>query len=384
MNIVLIPIVILLFVIRVLFKIQFVRIRDSRIGHLAMNTEIFLRKVQLGIIKTKSVKYVGIASTAPANKQILKMFKRVFPIISIPQPKYVRALVSKVSKYSILNKTGLFAELPPRVTSYNEFNRAKPNVKFTSKEEEKGGELLRNMGVGDSWFICFHARDSAYLDKKWGTGDSYHNFRNCDINTYLKTAQHITEKGGYAIRIGYHVKDKLKDTKNEKIIDYATKHRSDFGDIYLSAKCKFFVGDGCGINQIAQIFDVPVAYVNLATIEYPPLNKKSLFIPKKVWSTKEKRFLSYKEILNNKRIVKCFNAYEHDKIGIKVVDNTEEEILDLVSELNARLDGTWETTKEDEELQKKLKDILNQSDICNGFPSRMGTKFLRNNKWIIK
>jgi putative glycosyltransferase (TIGR04372 family) len=49
---------------------------------------------------------------------------------------------------------------------------------------------------------------------------------------------------------------KIYVRKNTKIIDYASKYRTDFGDIYLPAKCKFFLGNTAGIYQVSTIFDI--------------------------------------------------------------------------------------------------------------------------------
>lgn len=61
--------------------------------------------------------------------------------------------------------------------------------------------------------------------------------------------------------MGVIVKEAL-NTTNPMIIDYATKSSTDFLDIYLGAKCRFFLGSTGGINAVPRIFQRPVAYVN--------------------------------------------------------------------------------------------------------------------------
>lgn len=381
-NLALVPLALFLFIAKYLFNIQFIRIRDSRIGHLAANTDIFLRRLQLGIIKN-NLNYVGVASKNVANKHLFKMFRRKIPIIQIPQPSFLKFLLKIISTKSILKKTGLFYLTPDNNSQYFEFLHAKPNLMFTPFEAEKGKELLNKINVGDNWFVCFHARDSAYLDRLYKKEDNYHKFRNGNILNYLKAVHYVTKQGGYAVRMGANVKQSLSHVNNPKIIDYATNYRSEFGDVYLSARCKFFIGDGCGINQVAQIFHTPLVWVNVIPLENPPWSSRDIFIPKKIWSHKKKRILTFNEIIDL-GLSNAWTTEEYDQADVEVLENTSKEIFDVVREMNQRLDGTWISTAEDEKLQLKYKSLFPKGFHCHGFPSRVGAKFLRENKNLLE
>ena len=379
-NLALIPLILLLYIINPLLRVQFVKIRDDRIGHLAANTEVFLRRLEMGILEKKGILYIGIASTKPCNKQLLKMFKRKMVIIQLPK------LLSEVtfSEKSFLIKSGFGRHLPMNSNEYSEFSYGKPALKFTSAEEKKGKELLEKMGITNKdWFICFHARDPKYLAKRFSSIDySYHNFRNWDINNALKAVEYIASKGGFAIRMGAIVEKKLPKLKNPRIIDYAAKYRSDFGDIYLSANCKFFLSDSGGLSQVAEIFNVPEAWVNVIPVEIPPFSSKGIYIPKKLWSIEKKRFLTFREIIAL-GLSNALKAKDYDDAKIKWKDNTPEEILDLAIEMNERLDGMFKYTEEDKTLQKRFKSLFKKGSQCYGFLSRMGAKFLRQNKSLL-
>ena len=59
----------------------------------------------------------------------------------------------------------------------------------------------------EDWFICFHARDKKYLEKSLSSIDtSYHDFRDWDINSALKSVEYIASKRGFALRMGAIVK----------------------------------------------------------------------------------------------------------------------------------------------------------------------------------
>jgi putative glycosyltransferase (TIGR04372 family) len=383
LNLFLIPISLPLIIIKYLFRIQFIRILDLRIGHLAANTELHLRRVRLGITKNR-FKYVGIASTTPANRQLLKMFKRRIKILQIPQPKLINFILTLIANHSILKKTELFYPFPYYLNEYFEFGNTEPSLRFTKKEGERGKEILKKIGINNNWFICFHARDGAYLESLFRKNEvNYNGYRDWDIKSSLSAIKYITSLNGYAIRMGAVVEKELPNLENKKIIDYACKYRTDFGDIYLPSKCKFFLGDGCGLNLIPKIFNKPVVWVNLIPLKYPPLTKEDLFILKKIWSIPENRLLTFQEIINRGIVDYEFNElYENDKL--KIINNSSQEIEDVVKEMNERLDGTWITTKEDEELQQKFKLLFDKNSHCYQFPSRIGAKFLRENKNLLE
>ncbi|MDP2939768.1 MAG: TIGR04372 family glycosyltransferase [Candidatus Omnitrophota bacterium] len=255
---------------------------------------------------------------------------------------------------------------------------------FTAPEKLKGEIGIRNLGIPENApFICFHTRDSRYLNTIMpGANFYYHNFRDCSINNYIPAVDELTKKGYFAIRMGAAVKDPIV-TANPMIIDYATKFRSDFMDIYLSVNCKFFIGCCSGIDEIPKIFrKAPVLAVNFVPIKalcYAGPIK--LFIPKKLWLKKEKRLLTFREIIDSDIV--GFNRSEvYEKHGIEVIENTPEEITSAVLEMEAMVSGEWQANKEEEALQQRFWSLSN--NIFDGIIlPRIGTEFLRQSKELL-
>lgn len=380
LDVVLLPIAAVLLLVKILFKITFFRVNSSRFGHLASDTEVLLRRMKLGIMNN-NLKYVGIAAKDISNKQLLRMFQRRITILQLPQPRFLRSLTKEMATASILSKFNLFRSYPSISNEFYEFNQAPPSLQFTAEEEEQGQELLRQLSIA-GWFVCFHSRDSAHLDKFLRKGDAAHDFRNCSIENYLKAAEYLAQQGGYAVRMGSTVSTKMNH--HQKIIDYAGLHRSDFGDIYLATKCKFFLGNTSGISSVSYIFNVPVANANVIPItKGPPPGQHDLFIPKKVWSVREQRLLTFREMILSPLLASWQYRQFRKEDDLVPVENTAEEILDLALEMNERLDGTWKATPEDEELQQKFKSLFPADSACHGFPSRVGTKFLRQHQELL-
>lgn len=376
-------IILILSAINLCRPVKLIEIRSQAIGQQAGNTALFLRRLQLAkVTGKKPVFYIGI-SGKPDNRQLLKMFRRKLFIIESSFLDYICGNGSFLIRW-----TGFYQNLPFRANEW-EFNYTKPDLVFTPSEEEEGRKLLQKMGIDDnSWFICFHNRDPAFSYSYVG------DYRNCDIKNYLETAKYISSCGGFAVRMGHTVSAELPDLKDPRIIDYACHYRTDFGDIFLAAKCKFFLGSSAGLVVVPAIFNTPVAAANFIPFG-TTWRTGDLFIPMKIWSVEENRLLSFREYIEFAGDIRGgdirdgidSNIYAHNKIATgkyRVIENTPEEIRDLAREMNDRLDGTYVTTEEDEELQKKFQSLLYPDDFFYGTPARIGAKFLRENKELLK
>lgn len=175
------------------------------------------------------------------------------------------------------------------------FSNNTPLIEFTEEEEQRGRQLLEQLGVRKgSRFICFHSRDAAYLSVNFSQMDwKYHDYRDTKIDNYLKAAEKITEHEYYAIRMGAVVDQKI-NTSNPRIIDYANSSlRSDFLDIYLSAKCRYFLGSDCGITIMAEAFKRPLIYTNWVSICMLSTYYHDALVIMKKWYSKKNRFITY-------------------------------------------------------------------------------------------
>ena len=350
-------------------RVVFYELTCSRIGHLAANTELFLRRLKYtNYYDKKNNIYIGLCNHFPvSNRQLLNMYKRDFFII---ESRILKGLFN-----TWIKKTKFYHILPFKSNEYYEFNTFKRILSFTEEEEILGKQLLKKMGIGENdWFVCFHSRDPSYL----GKGSEYHDYRDSDVNNCLPAAEYIAENGGVAIRMGSAVDKPLPKERHTRIIDYAIDYRSDFMDIYLSAHCKFFLGSTAGLFLVPTIFDVPVACANFIFFEHTPFRSGDLFIPKKMWSRDKKRLLTYKEILDSGASL-YLESKQYENAGIEVVENSSDEIIELATEMNMRLDKNYESTDEGEELQRKYISLFKPNHHCYSTPARIGTYFLRKN-----
>ena len=209
----------------------------------------------------------------------------------------------------------------------------------------------------------------------------YHSYRNADIDNYLPAVEKLVNKGYYALRMGRFVSKKIK-TANPQIIDYATKGPTDFMDMYLGAHCRFFISGSDGLAEIPATFRRPFVWIDFIPFStlYWVANGQ-LFIPKKLWLTKENRILTFDEMLHTKA-ADYGRTEDYEKAGIKVINNSPEEIIDVSMELEERVKGTWNETPEDKEFQERFREIVEKK---NGrkFSGFIGVKFLRQHKELL-
>jgi putative glycosyltransferase (TIGR04372 family) len=183
--------------------------------------------------------------------------------------------------------------------------------------------------------------------------------------------------------MGAVVKEAL-DVSNSRIIDYAVSgHRSDFMDIYLGAKCTFFITSGTGIDAIPEMFRRPLMNVNYVPLEdVRSWNASHLTIFKKHWLRNEHRFMTFQEIIESGAGLFRYSE-QYEQFGIELIENTQEEIAALAIEMDNRIKETWQTTEEDEELQRRFWSLFKPSELHGEIKSRIGADFLRQHRdWL--
>ena len=260
----------------------------------------------------------------------------------------------------------------------------------TDEEIARGESQLRAMGIPrGAAYVCLTARDSAFLDSLPGNW-SYHNYRDCDIQNYALAAEALADRGYIVLRMGAKVREPLKSS-HPRVIDYATNGmRSDFMDIYLGANCAFCISCGTGFDAVPLIFRRPIAYVNMVPLGYLFTFRDSFLGITKHHLT-DAGELSLREIFS-RGLGFALSTSEYEALGVKLAENTPEEIRDLVIEMADRLSGQWKAEDDDDALQRTFwnifptnaKDPHTQRPLHGDIRGRFGSQFLRNNRQWLK
>lgn len=375
------PLVMIIRLLRKWVIIRFGHLRSERIGHFIGNIELYLSERDCD--RTNRRYYdVFYYSDMICNYQLKKMVERLVRV------SWFAKIMDKANH--LIPGGEIYAIPDLRDRDIEDFVRKTPrHFYFTEEEIIQAQQLLQNLGVPrGAPFVCIFARDSAYLNQALGKTRqdwSYHDYRDADINNYLLAAEEMVRRGYYVIRIGKSMNKPLA-IKNPKIIDYSfSPFKNDLLDIYLTAESRFLLGANSGIYAIPRVFRKPMACANLVPLDIGAtyyFSPGTIFIPKKSWCCREKRVLTFKEVIQ--RDVCCFSGVpEYRRAQIEVIENSAQEILDLAIEMEGRLNKVWAESEEDKVLQEKFYSILPWRRYLQGGLIRIGAKFLKENKHLL-
>lgn len=363
---------------------------SERMGHFAANTELYLCERDAGI-NTPGMPYVDLwyHNWPICNQQLARMWERRLHVV----PSWLLGPLDKVNAFipgGAVHRIVVNQYQDRDV--HNLLMRSPPHLSFLPEEEKQGRAGLRALGIPEgASFVCLNVRDESYLEKslpwvRW----NYHDYRNCNVQTYALAAQELANRGYYVVRTGVIVKEAM-NASHPMIIDYATNGmRDDFMDIYLGAQCEFCISNGTGFDAVPYIFRRPIVYVDVV----PPgtmytSNPKSLNTIKKYWLRNENRLMTLWEIFES-GAGRFVYTKEYRDAGIDLIDSTPEEIAAVVLEAESRLKGSWQTTEEDEALQRRFWEIFSKGMVFSSKPlhgeirSRIGSDFLRRNKALLE
>lgn len=366
-----------------------------RIGHFAANTELYLCERDAGINVPKR-RYVDLCyyDGRLANKQLATMWGRhirIWPAWLLGPVYRLNRVFPGGSIHEVGNNTRDDRDV------HNLLERMPPHLSFTPEEDLRGKVGLKAMGIRDgSEFICLVARDSSYLKTIAPDGNpdyyNYHDYRDVEVQNYVLAAEALADLGYYVIRMGAVVKAPF-NSSHPKVIDYATNGmRSDFMDVYLGAKCKFCISNSTGFDAVPYIFRRPIVYVDHVPLGIViTFSFNFLIITKKHWLRSKGRLMTFREIFDSGAAY-FVRSNQYTDMGIDLIESTPEEISAVVLEMEGRLKGTWQTTEEDEELQRKFWNIypIDARDPDQNRPlhgeirARFGTHFLRDNWELLK
>lgn len=267
--------------------------------------------------------------------------------------------------------TSMFSYAAARVQRRWREEKRGPLVELTAEDKERGWRILEKLGVArGSRLVCVHVREpgfhNAWDRKHPGT-------RNADPRTYSLAIEALAERGATVIRLGDKSMTPMPRTKG--LIDYAySDAKSEFMDVFLCASCIFFIGTNSGLGLVPPLFGVPCALTNWSPIGLPQWYPGDLFIPKLVYSGRLRRPLTFTEMFGTDAGWSQFDEY-FEKNELDVIDNTPEDLRDLVIEMFDRIDGGPHYSEQDTDLLKRYEAIALEHGSYLG--AQMGVAFLR-------
>lgn len=314
------------------------------IGHIAL-LEYWVKMKQMGWGDWERMVLLAPPKRT-ANAAYLRYFRRFFHIVqNDPASAGVSHFASCLGR-----RLACLMPLPDGTAPYlpeaigaiqEEWERQgrQPLFRLTAEDDAFGREQLRLMGVPKgAWFVCFHVRSSGFYRE----GKILHQaHRNARIRSYLPAMREVVRRGGWVIRLGDPSMEPLP--RLEGAIDYArSKFKSERMDVFLGAAAKCFVGVTSGLYHVPFSFGVPCVLTNWVSNMLPIYSPTDRFIPKLLRRDADGHTLTFEEWLSRPVRESSYSGEGLIRDGYSAVDNTAEEITEVVAEMLDRMEGGTE------------------------------------------
>ncbi|MBK69535.1 MAG: hypothetical protein CMF54_07085 [Legionellales bacterium] len=315
----------LIFLLRPLILFRFGFFHSDRLGHFAVNTEIFFCENIIFRKAKNKIFDLYYFPSKPCNKQIAKMISRKVKIY----PKFLIRPFCLISRsVPILSNHVTGRSSNSDYDTKHVLDKTKFQLNLTKIEIENGDKIFKENNLNKKNIICIGIRDSSYLKKKYKKQDfSYHDHRNDDIKKYIPGIRFLLKKGYTVIRMGSTTEKKL-NIKHKNFLDYSNSNiKSDFMDVYISYICKLFISNNTGLDAIAVMFRKPILHIgSLPFGAISTFSKRYFNTMSNYYSYKKKRLLNQTEIFNL-NIQYLWRKEDFDKNKIKIIRPTKVEIL---------------------------------------------------------
>jgi putative glycosyltransferase (TIGR04372 family) len=251
-------------------------------------------------------------------------------------------------------------------------------LSLTAADMEWGEMALRRLGIPKgAWFVCVHVRESGFSP----IDEELHLHRNGSIENVIPALKEITNRGGWVIRIGDPTMTPLPPIP--QTIDYAHHAmKSERLDVILCARSRFILGCTSGISIVGSVFGIPCAIANMIPVLDLWFNSKDISIPKLLWLEKNGRYIRLDEATAS-HVSKYRYASLYRDAGIRVEENSAEDILDLTIEMFDRLEGKFMILDSDEELLSCFLSLIEKDHYAFGSCAVISTVFLRKHASLL-
>ncbi len=326
------PVLLIVLLMRIIYKFRIGLVNSKRIGHLAINTTLYC------LIKNyfkernlfKKTNDILIYNNPISNKYLFLKFDE---ILNLFNPILIRPLYDLICIFA--KKIKFFKKLLVPIFAPNIFKKngaedrhdlvmkSETLLQFNEKDKNNGMILLEKMGIKNKKYVCLFVRDDMYLKKRFPDEIwDYHEHRNFDIDDFNGMIKLIIDRGYYVVRMGRDVKKRVS-INNSKVIDYPfSPYISDFADIYLMANCNLCVSTSTGPECISNIFQKKLAQI-APTVGSMYTYKNVINCMLNVYCNKTKDYLKLEDLVE-KKLFYANSSEEYKSQNVEIIKNDSE------------------------------------------------------------
>ncbi len=206
------------------------------------------------------------------------------------------------------------------------------SLELPQEWDAKGRVWLEERGIDETdKVVVIHCRESSF----WvNLHNVFMNSRNVKPTNYIPAITYLLGKGIHVIRLGDSGMSSYENIKHSNFIDLALDENApSYLDFYLLKRANFFIGSTSGPSAIANIFKTSCLLSNWfpLNVYIPNANNQCLIMPKMVETIHG--LASLEDLMEDP--LSSTEILDKDKNGniLKLIDNSEEDILDAVKEL---------------------------------------------------
>lgn len=353
---------------------RYINVFTCRIGHLALEPDIHIKKYLLKKIDKKKW-IIFYNKNKVANRYLINKWKKYFIVMD----STLIELFFKLSTFhgfaaiDIRSYINFGENKQEAFEIYTLWKDKKPLIKLTFKETQRGMNILKKMGFkNQNYIVCIHNREKGFSL----CDDLIQDYRNCSINNFIDSINYLCKKNIFTIRIGDNSNSSIK-LKNPNFFDYAnSQYKSEFMDVFLAGKSNFLIGNTSGIACLFSVMGTPCGISNTIPLSTMWLSSKDLVIPK--FLQFDQKILSFDSILKNNISYK--DAYEYKKNNIIIKENQSTDILLLTKEMYKRhISKKYTFSKKQKAFKKNLNEkhysYMTDANIADSFIKKYSKLF---------
>jgi putative glycosyltransferase (TIGR04372 family) len=351
----------------------------QRVGHLAIEPDCFLKARALGELPARRWFFVAPAGRV-ANEHLLAYWARHVPVV---RGRAAGFLLEAMSALGLMRYDAgryvLWLDHSQEVYRLGAaWEGRAPLLALDDEDRRWSDAMLEALGVPrGAWFACVHVREPGFSPED----EHAHSHRNGSPAALEPALREIVRRGGWCVRMGGPDSTPLAPLPG--VIDYAHHRlRQPRLDVCLCARARFFLGNTSGIALVSTVFGVPCALANMVPLSCLGMLPADASIPKLYRRARDGRLLRFGEVLGTPAGSFRF-AHQYASRGIELVENSAEEIAELVAEMLDRTSGRNVADDGDERRQARFHALLRPGDYGYRARSRVGAGFLRRHAELL-
>ena len=363
--------------------VRIVIVRIDRIGHLALEPTVHLHAVTTGeLMSNYRFIYFTHQIKKVSNKYLLSLWCQKLSI-HIVNNQIIRSILeaSRGSRFQ--------QNIDLSTSYYKPLTYTPVLLRHTEDGLRIGERFLRDHGIEDKdWFVCIHNRSSIYLkDHLPEKNSDYHDYRDCCIENFHKAVENITSVGGYVIRMGSSSEPPI-EWNLDRFIDYTQAKQKPELDIFLSSKCRFFIGSSSGLICVPLIFKRPIAMTNLVPLAFAGSARESVFTPKLFRSKQTGKFIPFSQLQEMGFFIHNEHAHRAEyyaSVGVEPVENAASDLGDVALDMLDIVENRTPPNYDDvQELRRAYKEFFpTDSPARSEFAGQLSARFALRHQSLI-